>query len=225
MGPLAAAFFAGRVVQLTPAEADQEHIPVLLHNDPRIPDRSSALVGGGDDPLPAMLRGLTALNAGGAQCIAVPCNTAHLWFDALQAGSAAPLLHIVDAVVDDLRRQGLQSGRVGIMGTPATLRMGLYQRCLAEAGFEPLVPTDEEVRRYCVTSIAAVKGNRMEEAFAPAARGIHALQRRGAQAVVLGCTELPLAVPAGRRREAFGELVITDSIDALARSAVAACHG
>jgi len=223
MGPLAAAFFTGRVVQLTPATVDQDHIPVLLHNDPRIPDRSSAMVAGGADPLPAMQRGLRALNAGGADCIAIPCNTAHLWFDALQAASDAPLLHIADAVVQDLRRQGMARGRIGILGTPATLRMGLYQRWLAEAGYEPLLPTDEELVRGCAAAIAAVKGNRLDEAYSPAASAIHALQRRGADAVVLGCTELPLAVPI-ERRAAFG-LVLTDSIDALARSAVATCLG
>jgi len=161
MGPLAAAFFAGRVTQLTPATVDQEHIPVLLHNDPRIPDRSNAMIAGGPDPLPAMQRGIRALNAGGAECIAIPCNTAHLWFDALQGVSGSPLLHIADAVVQDLRRQGIERGRVGILGTPATLRMGLYQRWLAEAGYEPLLPGEEELTRWCVAAIAAVKGNRL----------------------------------------------------------------
>jgi len=223
MGPLAAAVFAGRVVQLTPAAVDQDHIPVLLHNDPRIPDRSRAMVADGADPLPAMQRGIRALNAGGADCIAIPCNTAHLWFDDLQAASSSPLLHIAAAVVQDLRRQGVERGRVGILGTPATLRMGLYQRWLAEAGYEPVLPTEEELARWCVAAIAAVKGNRMDEAFSPAARALYGLQRRGVDAVVLGCTELPLAVPT-ERRSGFG-LVLTDSIDALAHSAVAACHG
>lgn len=218
MGPLAGGHFAVRLAQLTPAGCDQEHIPVLLRNDPRIPDRSSALVAGGENPLPAMMRGIAILEDAGADCIAIPCNTAHLWFDQLQAASRVPLLHIAKAVVHDLRREGLLQGKVGILGTRATLQMGLYQRFLDQAGYQPVVPLDEGVLQDCSEAIAAVKANRLEEAFAPAARSIERLARAGVQAVVLGCTELPLAVPPGRRSE-FGVLV-TDSIDALARRAV-----
>jgi aspartate racemase len=218
MGPLAGATFASRLVQLTPAATDQDHIPVLLRNDPRIPDRSNARLYGGPDPLPAMKEGMLFLASAGATCIAIPCNTAHLWFEALRQSVDVPVLHIVDAVIQDLRRQGVHDGKVGVMGTPATLELALYQDALARAGYEPLVPTADEIERSCVASIAAVKGNRMDEAFAPAADGIRALKARGARAVVLGCTELPLAVPHARRGE-FG-LVLTDSIDALALAAI-----
>lgn len=218
MGPLAGAAFALRMVQLTPADNDQQHIPVLLCNDPAIPDRSSALMGNGPSPLPAMLRGIATLVAGGADCIAIPCNTAHLWFDELQAASPVRLLHIVESVVADLRRQGVTQGKVGILGTPATIAMGLYQRYLRAAGYEPVEPSTHDVQRLCVPAIAAVKANRIDEAFAPAAEGIRLLAQQGAQAVVLGCTELPLAVPTSRRREF--DVVLTDSIDALALAAI-----
>lgn len=218
MGPLAGAFFAYRLVQLTPATIDQQHIPLLLRNDPRIPDRSSALMGGGADPLPAMLRGIQFLDRAGVDCIAIPCNTAHLWFDPLRAAASAHLLHIAQAVVDELRRQGVEGGKVGVMGTRATLEMGLYQRFLQEAGYVPLVPSPEEIDLHCTAAIEAVKANRLDQAFVPAAQGIERLRARGAVAVVLGCTELPLAVPHARRHE-FG-LALTDSIDALALAAI-----
>ena len=218
MGPLAGAAFALRMVQLTPVDNDQQHIPVLLCNDPGIPDRSSALLCHGPSPLPAMLRGIATLVAGGADCIAIPCNTAHLWFDELQAASPRRLLHIVDSVVADLRRQGVTQGKVGILGTPATVAMGLYQRHLRAAGYQPIEPSPEDMQRLCVPAIAAVKANRIDDAFAPAAEGIRLLARQGARAVVLGCTELPLAVPAQRRREF--DIVLTDSIDALALEAI-----
>lgn len=214
MGPLAGASFAYRLAQLTPARTDQEHIPVLLRNDPRIPDRSASRLRGGMDPLPAMIEGMQFLARSGVDCIAIPCNTAHLWFDALQGEVAVPVLHIVESVIQDLRRQGIHEGKIGVMGTPATLELNLYQHYLLRAGYEPLVPAAAEIEQCCVRSIAAVKANLVEAAFAPAADGIAALERRGAVAVVLGCTELPLAVPHHRRRE-FG-LVLTDSIDALA---------
>jgi aspartate racemase len=222
MGPLAGAQFAVRVAQLTTADRDQEHIPLLLCNDPRIPDRSTAWVSGGPSPLPAMLRGIAMLQDAGADCIAIPCNTAHLWFEQMQAASSARLLHIVDSVVQDLQRQGIDEGAVGILGTRATLETGLYQRHLLEYGYEPAVPRTDDALADCAESIAAVKRGRLDEAFAPLARALRSLERDGVRAIVLGCTELPLAVP-HERRAAF-DVVLTDSIDALARHVVQLFH-
>lgn len=217
MGPLAGAQFALRVVQLTPASRDQEHIPLALYNDPRIPDRSAALTASGADPLQAMCSGIVALEIAGADCIAIPCNTAHLWFQQLQASASVPLFHIVDAVVSDLSRHNLHGQRVGILGTPATLACGLYQDALTQAGYQVLVPAPEDFE-HCVRAIAQVKANEMEAAFASVAKSIEALVLQGAKAIVLGCTELPLAVPQDRR-DRF-DAVLTDSIDALAREVV-----
>ena len=223
MGPLAGASFVLRVVQLTPATSDQEHIPVVLRNDPRVPDRSSAYMAGGPSPLPAMLCGIGALISAGADCIATPCNTAHLWYDDMQAACGKPLLHIVDAVIEDLRRRGVCDGPVGILGTPATIALGLYQKGLRKAGYESVEPTDDEVRSFCVPAIDAVKANRPEEGFAPCAEGIRRLVARGVNAVVLGCTELPLAVPPARHGEF--DVSLSDSIDALALQAIRYVRG
>jgi aspartate racemase len=217
MGPMAGAAFALRLSALTPAERDQDHIPALLLNDPRVPDRTAA-TRGGEDPLPWLLRGVEFLNASGARLIAVPCNTAHLWYDAMAEASAAPVLHIVESVVEDLRRRGIHNGRIGLMGTEATLRLGLYQRHLAQHGYECVVPTEDEIAAYCTASILAVKANRLAEAYEPAAAGVRLLASRGAVAVVLGCTELPLAIPHDRRPEF--DVALTDSIDALALAVI-----
>ena len=220
MGPMAGATFAARVVALTPAARDQDHIPLVLCNDPRVPDRSSARLGQGEDPLPAMLRGLRLLERAGATLVAIPCNTAHLWYDQLAAATSLPVLHIVESVCDDLERLGAAGCRVGLMGTAATLQLDLYGEPLRRRGFEVL-PTEPEEVRLCAQAIEAVKANDCEQAFAPAAACVERLVARGAQAVVLGCTELPLAVPHARRG-AFGA-VVTDSIDALARAAIRRC--
>lgn len=222
MGPMAGASFVTRVVALTPAARDQDHIPLVLCNDPRVPDRSSARLGHGEDPLPAMLRGVRMLERTGATLIAIPCNTAHLWYDQLAAATSVPVLHIVESVCDDLERLGTAGGRVGVMGTAATLQLDLYGELLRRHGFEVL-PTEPEEVRLCAEAIEAVKANESERGFAPAAACIGRLVARGAQAVVLGCTELPLAVPHARRGE-FGA-VLTDSIDALARAAIRRCVG
>lgn len=219
MGPMAGAVFMARLVALTPATRDQDHVPAVLCNDPRVPDRSAARLGHGPDPLPQMLAGIRLLERAGAQLIAIPCNTAHLWFDQLQAASGVPLLHIVESACDDLVRLGMPGGqgrRIGLMGTAATLKLGLYQAPLQARGYGVILPTEDEIKSLCVAAIDLVKANRTDEAFEPAAECIRRLVARGADAVVLGCTELPLAVPHARRAE-LG-VPMTDSIDALVRA-------
>ena len=217
MGPLAGGAFVTRVVALTPAVRAQDHITLIRCSDPRVPDRSAARLGQGEDPLAAMMIGIRRLEGAGAQVIAIPCNTAHLWYQQMTLQATVPLLHIVEAVCDDLVRLGIMDARIGLMGTPATLELGLYQGPLTQRGYSVITPDKEELQ-LCIDAIAAVKANRPEAAFAPAAACITRLAARGADVVVLGCTELPLAVPHAQRA-ALG-VVLTDSIDALARAAI-----
>jgi aspartate racemase len=219
MGPMASAVFMQRLTALTPVESDQQHIPAILWSDPRVPDRTASTTGNAPDPLPWLLNGARHLVAAGARALAIPCNTAHLWYDRVaQDVAPVPVLHIIESVVADLRRQGIHSGCVGVMGTAATLRMGLYQRELERCGYTAIAPEGDDVSRYCSTPIQLVKANREAQALAPVVDGVASLRARGAQAVVLGCTELPIALPFARRAEL--DIVISDSIDALALAAV-----
>ena len=217
MGPLASAHFMTRLTLLTPAERDQDHIPAILWSDPRVPDRSQGRTGSGADPLPFLLRGIRGLRAAGCGAIAIPCNTAHAWFEEM-VREGVPILHIVDAAAAALRGVA-PSGRIGIMGTPATLRLRLYQDALGRRGWDCIVPTDAEMDGLVVPAIRAVKANRVAEAYAPIIDVIAALARRGARAVVLGCTELPLGLQAG---DAYAAAVpVIDTIDALALASIA----
>jgi aspartate racemase len=217
MGPLASAQFMLRLTLLTPAQRDQDHIPSVLWSDPRVPDRTRGRLDGGEDPAPWLLRGIRGLKEAGAGAIAIPCNTAHGWYD-IMAAEGLPILHIVDAAAAELRKAA-PSGTIGIMGTAATLRMRLYQDRLVSQGWTCLVPTDAEMASRVTPAIAMVKANRVVEAFAPLAEVVAALAARGAQAVVLGCTEIPLGILAGPR-DALPVPTI-DTIDALALASIA----
>jgi len=217
MGPLASAHFMLRLTLLTPAGSDQEHIPTVLWSDPRVPDRTRAK-NGGPDPLPALMHGVDGLRAAGCGAIAIPCNTAHGWFDAMQAQTDRPILHIVDAAAAELRKVA-PGGTIGVMGTAATLAMHLYQQRLEHQGWHVITPNDDEMARLVTPAIHAVKANRVAEAYAPLAEAACLLAARGARAVVLGCTEIPLGIQAGPHHEIPVPLV--DSIDALALAAIA----
>ncbi len=218
MGPLASAQFMLRLTLLTPASRDQEHIPAVLWSDPRVPDRTRGKLAGGDDPLPWLLRGIAGLRQAGCGAIAIPCNTAHGWFDEMQQAAGVPILHIVDAAADDLRRTGVAAGRIGVMGTQATLAMRLYQVRLGRLGWDCITPTQAEMDRLVSPAIAAVKANRVAEAYAPLAEVVGTLAARGAAAVVLGCTEIPLGIQAGPQERLA--VPVVDTIDALARAAI-----
>ena len=218
MGPLASADFMRQLTLRTPASRDQEHIPAILWSDPRVPDRTAARLAGGEDPLPALLRGIHGLEQAGCGAIAIPCNTAHLWFEEMQARTRLPILHIVDAARAALLAEGVGTGPIGLMGTAATLACGLYQ---ARLGFECLVPDDEEMRVRVTPAIAAVKANDVAAAYAPLAQVAMGLMARGARAVVLGCTEIPLGVAAGPRLP----FLVVDTVAALADAAIGWARG
>ncbi len=223
MGPLASAQFMLRLTLLTPADRDQDHIPAVLWSDPRIPDRTRGKLSGGDDPLPWLLRGIAGLKQAGASAIAIPCNTAHGWYQEMLEAAGMPILHIVDAAAADLRRMGIAPGKIGLMATAATIAMRLYQDRLASQGWECIVPDDDQMARLVTPSIALVKANRVREAYEPLAEVANDLAARGATAVVLGCTEIPLGIQAGPAEGLQAPVI--DTIDALARASIQWARG
>jgi aspartate racemase len=218
MGPLASAHFMMRLTLLTPAERDADHVQAVLWSDPTIPGRPEFIDGKGADPLPALLRGVAALRQAGCGAIAIPCNTAHHWVEPIQDASGLPVLHIVDAAAADLRAAGIRPGPVGLMGTSATLRMQIYQQRLSHLGWDCIEQTPEEWAEMIAPAVALVKANRVADAYEPLRIVVNQLATRGAPAVVLGCTEIPLGLLAG---PAHGlDVPVIDTIDALARASI-----
>ena len=200
MGPAATVDLFGRIVRATPARTDQEHIPILIFNDTAIPDRSQAILHGGADPLPPMQAGLDLLARMGAELIAIPCNTAHHYWAQLQAGVEIPVLNMITETVQAIRRDHPHVERVGIMATSGTLAVGLYQDALRAADLTPVEPTTDEV----VQMMEAIYGGRGVKAGFETGMAQEllldvgsALIARGAQVLILGCTEIPLAVHDG----------------------------
>jgi aspartate racemase len=223
MGPLASAQFMLRLTLLTPASKDQEHIPAVLWSDPRVPDRGEAMRPGGTDPLPVLLRGIEGLTRAGCGAIVVPCNTAHVWYGQMAEAAGVPIPHIVDAAAADLARIGIKPGRIGLMGTPVTLRTKLYQQRLTRQGWDCVEPTEDQMTRLVSPAIALVKANQVAAAYEPLAEVVNSLAARGATAVVLGCTEIPLGIQAGPADRMA--VPVIDTIDALARAAIVWARG
>lgn len=176
MGPLATLDFQRRLLDATPAQNDRQQIPSVVWNVPQIADRQKALAGSGPSPLPQLIHGIEKLNQAGASHIAIPCNTAHHWYDALSQVSDAPILHIVDAAIAALAQQADKPQRVGIIATQGTLEAGWYQRQLAAQGWRWL---NRRSRSWpvglspAVTRSNAVRWKRGRAAGAPGQRAVH----------------------------------------------------
>ena len=194
MGPLATADFYEKLIARTPAARDQEHVPVVVYAVPQVPDRTEALLRGGPSPLPALLAGLRTLVAAGAQAIAIPCNTAHAWYDELAAESPIPILHIADAAADAAARIAGAGARLGLVATAGTLAGGFYLRRLASRGFDCATPSKAEMNALVSPGIAAVKAGDLDAGGRLLEQAVDALLARGAAAVILGCTEVPVAL-------------------------------
>ena len=203
MGPEATVDLFGKIVRSTPARVDQDHVRVVIDNNPKIPDRTAFLRGQGPDPVPAMQAGIAGLVRMGADLILIPCNTAHVYYDRLQAASPVPILHIMREVARALAGSGRRTGgvprRVGLLATELTVESGLYHQALGEVGIEVLVPAPEFQRLVteAIFGPEGIKAGVYGPARARLLRAGQHLVERGAQALIAGCTELPLVLRPG----------------------------
>ncbi|MGJ7496899.1 aspartate/glutamate racemase family protein [Variovorax sp. RT4R15] len=221
MGPLATLDFMHKLLAATPAASDQEHVPVLVSSIPQVPDRTAAFRGEGASPLPAMIESGRRLVDAGAGLIVMPCNTAHLWFEPLQQALGLPMLHLVDAAIEQAIARTGAGAPLGLLATDATIASGLYlNRAPAGAGLHWLLPTAREMIEQVMPGIEAVKaGDRVRGAALLGAAGA-ALATRGAGALVLGCTEIPLVLDDG-----CSPVPTIDATAALAQRCVAWSRG
>ena len=193
MGPLATADLFEKITLLTKAETDRDHIRVYIDSNTNIPDRTAAILNGGADPVPEMADALKHLEQCGADCVIMPCNTAHYFLPRLQAMTKLPFLSILTAAAEACARQ-FPGRTVGILATRGTLAAGLYQQALAVQGVEYLVPDEAEQDALMRVIYDGVKAGRGPEVYGPVFRTVtEGMAARGAEVFLLGCTERPMA--------------------------------
>lgn len=196
MGPLATLDFQQKLLQVTPAQIDQQHLPSVVWNVPQVADRQKALAGSGPSPLPQLVAGIKKLNQAGASHIVIPCNTAHHWFAELSQISDVEILHLVDTAVDALLQPTERPKRIGIIATQGTLDAGWYQQRLEANSIEAITGDTHEIREWFVPGCYAVKRGQLQEGGDLLSRQAEALLARGAQQLLLACTEVPVALRA-----------------------------
>lgn len=218
LGPIATAHFMELVIRMTEADTDQEHLDMILYNRPSIPDRTGYILDPTKpNPLPEMIRVGNALARQGAKLIAIPCMTAHYFHADLTRYIEAPIVHAIHETAVHLKKHGIS--RVGIMATDGTIRSRLFQQELEKHGITPLIPGEEGQK--CVMSVIYddIKANRPAgmDKFELASND---LKDQGAQAIILGCTELSLV----KRDYPIGAGYL-DAMEVLAQTCVIRCGG
>lgn len=235
LGPYAGLDLVRALFEETDAHADQEHLPVTLISYPnRVPDRATWIADEtAPSPLPAMLEVLRRLDDAGCAVAGVPCNTAHapVLFDRLRDGLLADgrdleLLHIVDAIVENVREVAPEAQRIGVLATTSSVENRLHRTGLEAAGLDALKP-DAAHQDLVQEAIYGAEWGLKAQSDPPDPRARQALLdaadhliARGAEAVILGCTELPLAVPEPER----DGVPFINSTRALARALIRATH-
>lgn len=215
VGPLATMFIGEMIVRRTAAETDQEHVNMLITNNTTIPDRTAFILGKSEEnPVPVIVSDAKKLEAIGAEILAIPCNTAHSFYEEIAQETTLPVINMIEETAKYAKKKDAK--RVGILGTTGTISTGIYQDACAGLGMEPIVPNEETqalVMSLIYDDIKAGKPASLEK-WQMIRR---AMEEANCDEIILGCTELSIV------RQ---ELQLTDCIDSLlvlAEAAIEKC--
>jgi aspartate racemase len=215
MGPDATVDFMSKVIDKTPAGADQDHVRMLVEHNPRIPSRQFAMQGTGDNPGPVIAEMAARLEASGADFIVMPCNAAHAWQDDVVAATKIPFISIIDESVSKALQNVADDAAVGVLTTPACFAAGLYQQALAEAKRDAVLQSPEELSET-MSLIDRIKAGNTSEPVVTGLRELaEKLVSRGAKAIISACTELPLVLD-----QSMFTIPLISSTDVLAEKTV-----
>jgi aspartate racemase len=218
MGPAATVDFFAKLIAATSAERDQDHLRILIDNNPRVPDRNAAIAGIGPSPGPHLAEAARGLERAGADCIVIACNTAHAFQGDIEAAVSIPLLSMIEATVDAAVARGAQ--RVGVLAADGCRRARLYQNAFAARGVDALFLAEEAQLDFMALLYRIKAGDVGEDVRRRMAAMALSLNARGAGAVIAACTEVPLVLSPDTLA-----IPIISSTDALVARAVEFARG
>lgn len=196
MGPEATIDLFTKIVRSTPVARDQDHLRLIIDNNPGIPDRQKAILENGPSPAPMLIETAKNLEAAGADLIVMPCNTAHYWIEEIRRAVTIPVIDMIEETAKETARLPPSLRTVGIMAATGTVRAGLYQKQFRKMSIKMLLPTDDD-QAILMRAIYSVKAGDISVSHAVAIQIGRRMIEAGAEAIVAGCTELPLILKTG----------------------------
>ncbi len=217
LGPMSSVYFYEMLTEHTSAECDQQHLNILLSSRADTPDRTAFIMGRSDNnPIYTMQSEVSKLIAAGADIIAIPCNTAHYFYEAISACASVPVINIIRQTVIFCKRERIK--KVGILATEGTVSSGAYSSVFSLAGIECISP--DSGGQAVISDIIyeqIKKGKKPDmQSFFEVCDGLRA---KGCERMILGCTEMSLLKKSG---ELDTDMFI-DSLEVLAYSAIRLC--
>lgn len=217
MGPEATVDFMARVIALTPAVTDQDHTRLLVDQNPQVPNRQNLSLGDGANPGPVLAAMAAGLEAAGADFLVMPCNSAHAFRDDIVRAVSIPFVSIVEATIECLPAGATV---VGVLETPACSQAGLYGAALGAKGMGQVELSGEDCEEL-MRLVYQIKGGDRSASVRSAMKSLaEALVSRGAEAIIIGCTEIPLVLV-----DKDVDVPLISSTEALARKTVAIARG
>ncbi len=214
MGPAATVHFLARLLALTPASRDQDHLRLLVDCNPNVPDRNAAVRGEGPSPGPTLAAMARGLEAAGAELLVMPCNAAHEFAEAITSATRLPFINLIDTACAEATALGPRS--VGVLAADGALAAGLYQDALVQRAIAPILLAPPEQAQFMELLYEVKAGRTDENARARMGALAEVLQSQGAEVLIAGCTEVPLVLTADDVA-----IPLVDSVDALARRTIA----
>lgn len=216
LGPEATLDFFARVIRLAEAKSDQDHIRLIIDNNPKTPNRNDAIAGRGPSAAPALIAMAQGLEAAGADFLVMACNAAHAFETEIKSATRLPFVSIIDVTLKACRNAHPQARRVGVLVAEGARLARLYERALEAWDIAP-VTLDEAGQSRLMTAIYRIKaGDRGAAVRAEIRTLAETLSDRGAEVIIAGCTEVPLVLESADLR-----VPLIDSTQVLAEATVA----
>jgi len=215
MGPEATIDLFYKIIKFTPAEKDQEHLRIIIDNNPKIPDRTAAILGKGEDPLPALQKTAQNLEKAGADFVVIPCNTAHYFLSSIQESVNIPVLNMIEQTAKETKKRIPQIKKVGLLASIGVYKSEIYHQHFKKFYIEVISPEEkdkEEIMKVIYTIKAGDLSKRVKKNILKITQK---LIDKGAEAIIAGCTEIPLIL-----KEGDVSVPLIDPTQILARVAV-----
>jgi len=192
MGPEATIDLFHKIVKATNAKKDQEHLRIIIDNNPKIPDRTAAILGKGEDPLPELQNTAKNLEKAGADFIIIPCNTAHYFLPSIEKSVRIPIMNMIEETLKDIKGKFPDIKKIALLASVGTYTTGMYDQYFNKYNIEVISPGEKSIAKI-MKAIYAVKANKLSRNIKESILKITGnLINKGAEAIIAGCTEIPL---------------------------------
>jgi aspartate racemase len=192
MGPLATTDLYEKIISLTDAHKDQEHIHVIIDSNTEIPDRTTAILHHSEDPVFPIVRSAINLENSGCDVLIMACNTAHYYYDVIKKFVHIPFINMITETASEAKKRGYK--KCALLATDGTCQTGIYDKEFEKQNIELIKPNIDDQKAVMELIYDGVKAGNKDLDTSKFLASMDHLKSQGAQAFILGCTELPVAV-------------------------------